>query len=175
MNLLIIGNIAAGKTSLSDALINNGFCTKNNYYSIDDLRKEHSDGTFAGEFLAWANMLEAIQRPSSNQNSIYEFSGTGKNAWFVREAIKYSKENHKANWLVVYCLCDRNELLKRMEGRTYNVPIPYTFDNPSSSITYMSGDLQKKYGTYYWNAEETTVRTDQKDAEHLAKEVMDII
>ena len=171
MNYLVIGNIASGKTSLAQELVKK---TGADFYSIDGFRKEFSDGTYAGEFHAWYKMLEAIQHPSPN-GGVYEFSGTGKNAWFARSAIQYSKEKHNAEWLTVYCLCDRNELFKRCEGRKYDIPIPYKFDNPSSSIQYMSDELQKRFGSNYWNSPEFTVRTDQLTPEQAATSVLNFL
>jgi hypothetical protein len=169
MNYLIIGNIAAGKTSLGEVISER---TEAEIFKIDDMRSEYSDGTFAGEFAAWAKFLDAIQHPQPNGAGVYEFSGTGKNAWFVREAIKYSKMEHDADWKTIYCLCDKGVLLQRCEGRVYDVPIPYNFGDPSSSIDYMSVELQKKYGGNYWNSPEMTVRTDQLTPEECANAVL---
>jgi hypothetical protein len=172
MNYLIIGNIASGKTSLAEAIAAKKHAE---FFSIDDMRSEYSDGTFAGEFKAWHKMLEAIQHPSPNGDGIYEFSGTGKNAWFVREAIKHSQIHHEAKWLAIYCLCDKEELKNRCKNKKYSAPIPYKFDNPAASISYMSEELQKKYGSNYWNCPETTVRTDQLTPEAAADAVLAFI
>lgn len=168
MNLLIIGNIASGKTTLSEKIVEK---LGGKHTSIDNLRREFSDGTFAGEFKAWGEMLDRIQHPDPH-GEIFEFSGTGKNAWFTREAIKYSQEKHNAEWLVVYCLCDKAELVNRCEGRTYDVPIPYNFGSPVSSIAFMSEDLRKKHGTGYWNSQELTIRTDELTTNEAADGVI---
>ena len=172
MNFLIIGNIAAGKSSLADALIEKEFVKKENVFDIDDLRKECSDGTFAGEFRAWAKMLEMIQYPPPADNAIYEFSGTGKNAWFVREAIKYSKENaSNTNWRVVYCSSDKKELLKRTENRVYDTPMPYVFSDIGRSLDFIGGELSSRYNTNYWGSPEIVVSTDKNSP----KECVDLI
>ena len=169
MNILIIGNIASGKSTLAEELSKALSCE---IFSIDDMRKEYSDGTFAGEFMAWSKMLEVIQHPEPSGAGVYEFSGTGKNTWFVREAMKYSQEHHKAKWLTVYCLCDKPTLLKRLENRTYNIPIPYNFGNPEASVAWMSNELQKTYGSDYWNSPEVTVRTDKLNPKDCAKAIL---
>jgi len=171
MNILLIGNMSTGKTSIAESLIKKGFIGEKQFYSIDSLRREYSDGTMAGEFYAWANMLEAVQHPHPTGNGIYEFSGTGKNAWFFRECIKYSKENHDVDWIVVYCLADRNVLMGRIKDKTYDVPLPYDLD-PIKGVDYISAELQKKYGSRYWNAREITVRTDQNSPEEIADEIL---
>jgi deoxyadenosine/deoxycytidine kinase len=161
MNLLIIGNIASGKTSIAEELIKKEFATDLNYSSIDALRRGFSDGTYAGEFLAWSKMLSKIQNPPSNENAIFEFSGTGKNAWFVREAIKISKNQHKANWRIIYCSCDSQVLKERCKDRVYDVPIPYKFNNVESSIAFIGGELAERYNKNYWDSPEIVVTTDK--------------
>lgn len=173
-NILIIGNIAAGKTTLADKLIEAGFADREEYFAIDDLRREYGDGTYAGEFLTWSHMLRAVEFPHPTKNGIYEFSGTGKNAWFVREAIKLSKENANANWRVVYCSCDSNTLKQRAEGRTYDVPIPYKFDNILQSINYIGNQIADKYNTNYWNSPEIVVSTDSKSADECANQIIEM-
>lgn len=173
MNLLLIGNISIGKTSIARALIEKGWATESSYFSIDSLRTEYSDGTYAGEFKAWAAMLEAIQDPApEGMNGIYEFSGTGKNAWFVRSAIEYSQKKHGANWVVAYCLCEKSVILSRAKDRVYNIPIPYTFGSTESSVSYMSNELNQRFGSDYWNSPEITVRTDENNPEQAAEIIM---
>lgn len=171
MNLLILGNIASGKTTISKGLVEK---IGGKHTSIDELRRELSDGTYAGEFKAWAEMLERIQHPNPN-GEIFEFSGTGKNAWFVRECIKNSTEKHNAEWLTIYCLCDRSVLLERCDGRTYDIPIPYNFSSIESSLDFMGRDLEKKFGTNYWNSKETTVRTDESSSEEIVDYIINLI
>lgn len=169
MNYLIIGNISSGKSSIALELSKT---TNGEIYSIDDMRKEFSDGTFAGEFSAWAKMLEVIQHPSPNKDGYYEFSGTGKNAWFVRACIEYSQKNHKAQWAAVYCSCDKAELLNRSKDRKYNIPIPYKFDGVAGSIAFMSKELQERHGCNYWGCQEITVRTDRLTPKEAAEFVL---
>ncbi len=172
MNVLIIGNISTGKTRIAEALISKGFALKSNYHSIDNMRIEYSDGTMAGEFYAWANMLEVIQHPADGANNLYEFSGTGKNAWFVNECMEYAQIEHKANWLVLYCLCEKQELLNRIKDRVYTVPIPYKGLTPQKTLGYMSSELQKIYNKDFWCAPELTVNTTSATAEECADQII---
>lgn len=172
MNLLLIGNIASGKSSVAAALIRAGFAKENDYHSIDDFRTKFSDGTFAGEFYAWAKMLSVIQYPSPNGNGIYEFSGTGKNAWFARECIKFSQNKSKADWRAVYCSLKADVIKQRCVGREYNVPLPYKFGDIADSIKFIGDELSKNHGKHYWNCPEITISTDQFTPDQLAQQII---
>lgn len=164
MNLLIVGNIAAGKTTLAQGLRKKLPQHFQKYCSIDNFRKSYSDGTFAGEFNAWAVMLRQIQEANKEGiNGIFEFSGTGKNAWFVRSAIHYSKTTYSADWKVVYCSCDQSVLKERAKDRIYDIPIPYNFDNIDSSIDFIGSELRKRVNKNYFDSPELIVRTDIGD------------
>jgi len=165
MNILIVGNLSSGKTSIANKLKEkrNTF----EYVSIDDLRREKSDGTYAGEFFAWSYLLNAVQHPSDD-GTIIEFSGTGKNSWFVRESIRYSMEKYNAKWIVVYCLCEESILIERNKNRKNDVPFPYKFENIISGIKFISSELSKRYSSNYWLSPEMTIRTDQNTVEECA-------
>lgn len=175
MNLLIIGNISAGKTSIAEELIKQRFLNSNDYHSIDELRKDLSDGTFAGEFLAWSKMLAKIQEPPKDGNAVFEFSGTGKNAWFVREAIRLSKTNAKANWRIIYCSCDSQILKERCKHKKYDVPLPYKFTNLESSIAFIGSELAERYNKNYWDSPEIVVSTDKHSPQKCVEQILNQI
>jgi adenylate kinase family enzyme len=172
MNLLIVGNIASGKSTLAQGLRQKAPEHFQKYCSIDNFRKSYSDGTFAGEFNAWAVMLKQIQNASQEGDGIFEFSGTGKNAWFVRSTMDYSKQHHNANWRVIYCSCDPKIIQERCVGREYDVPIPYNFNNINSSIDFIGSELAKRANTNYFNSPELFVRTDQLNPEEAVDYVL---
>ena len=168
MKYLIIGNISAGKSSLSKAL--QEAANIDDYYAIDELRTQHSDGEYSGEFLAWSMMLRRMER--SEGPTIFEFSGTGKNKWFVREIIKKQLEQGQ-DWRVVFCSCAKEELRRRAADRVYEIPIPYNFGPPTESIEFMGRELSAIHGEDYFRCPEITVRTDENTPEEAAQLVLE--
>lgn len=148
MNILIVGNICSGKTSIAKEL--NRIGCVNSVVSIDELRREHSDGTFAGEFKAWHLFLKELQE--ADGNSMFEFSGTGKNSWFVREIMK------KSNWVTIFCSCDRSILRQRIKNRENDVPFPYDLEI-EDSIDYIGKELQKKFMDWYYGGSSFALKT----------------
>jgi shikimate kinase len=157
MNTLIIGNIGSGKTSIGGALAEK---LDSMLIDIDGLRTEYSNGKFSGEFLAWSHFLQAVENAESDQKLVFEFTGTGKNAWFVREAMKLSMSKNKSRWLCVYLQCPREVCIERVSQKTYEIPIPYNFDDIRSSVNFIGGDLLKKHGSSYWGCPEIIVKSD---------------
>ena len=170
MNFLIVGNIASGKTTLSKTLGEKTTCVKT--CSIDEYRTKYSDGTFAGEFHAWAMFLREIQNAPNVNNSIFEFSGTGKNAWFVRQAMDYNKEKFGTNWRVIFCSCNPAVISDRAADKVYDIPMPYNFDNIQSSIKFIGQQLSERANSNYFNAPEIIVRTDNQTPEECIDEVL---
>lgn len=156
MNTLIIGNIGSGKTSIGGALAGK---LDSMLIDIDGLRTEYSNGRFSGEFKAWSHFLEIVENAQSNDKLVFEFTGTGKNAWFVREAMKLSMARNKSRWLCVYLQCPREVCMQRVSEKTYEVPIPYTFNDVKSSVNFIGDDLVKKLGSSYWNCPEIVVKS----------------
>lgn len=144
--VLLVGPICSGKSKLAEKLIEKGFVSKaSNNYSIEQCRKDFGDNKMSGEFFAWANFLQQIEFPPTNDNAIYEFSGTGRNTYNVSQSMAYSKQNEEANWVVVYCLAPKDVILERFPNKTYDAPCPYKMENPEGSIDFMNGELKKSY------------------------------
>ena len=49
MNIVLVGPLASGKTAIADKLIEKEIANFSDYYSVEMARREHSDGTYAGE------------------------------------------------------------------------------------------------------------------------------
>lgn len=144
--LMLVGPICAGKTKLAEKLIEKGFVkNKSNFYSIEKCRHDFGDGNMSGEFFAWANFLQQIEHPPTNDNAIYEFSGTGRNVFNVSGAMQFSKKSGDVEWIVAYCLAPERVILERFPTKTYNAPCPYPMDNVQGSLAYMNEELKKTY------------------------------
>lgn len=171
-NLLIIGNISTGKTTLGRTLCQTDErFSEDDHHTIDGLRKDYSDGTYAGEFLAWSKMLEYMQDPTEG-NEIFEFSGTGKNAWFVKQIMEQTTKEHGVRWIVIYCLCNQKEILKRDSLRKYDTPMPYKFPDRPETVRRMGMDLKNKFTHHYWQMERIVVETDKYPPAICVKEVL---
>lgn len=157
--VLLVGAMGSGKTKIAEALMDKGFIKNDSYTSIETARRKFGNHKVSGEYEAWAELFERVEEPATNDNAIFEFSGTGKNVPSMGKAIEISKrEGHK--WLVVYTqpfLKDktkgRAELLKRAMGQNYDAPMPWDLSNSEGamkrSIEFMTDDLNKSYGQAY--------------------------
>jgi hypothetical protein len=174
MNLLIIGSLCSGKTSIAQELIKRGFCKESNYHSIEQCRRKHSDGTFSGEMFAWANFLQAIEQPALNTNNIYEFSGTGRNNWNVGEAMKYAQRKDGQDWYVVITAAPDEELIKRTKGKKYDAPCPYLMTDIPKSVAFMSKEIKEILGVKYAFAAvpRIIVRTDGCTIEEATEKIL---
>jgi hypothetical protein len=153
--VLLVGPLCSGKTMLAEKLAEKAFIkNESNFYSIEQNRKDFGDGQMSGEMFAWANFLQQMEYPPTNDNAIYEFSGTGRNVFNVSGAIEYAKGQAECNWVVVYCLAATDVLMARYPNKTYDAPIPYNLGgNVESSINYMNGELKDTYGNArQWNS-----------------------
>ena len=175
MNIILVGPLASGKTTIANQLIKEDFLKDQNYFSIEKARRAHSSGTFSGEMFAWANFLESIEKTPGDVN-VYEFSGTGRNVWNVSEAIALTKGNGQ-KWLIVYALADESTLGARLQDKVYDAPCPYQFSNPISSIAFMNNDLKKTLNdSKSWaGAPKLIVRTDQKNVDECVNQIMSTI
>lgn len=174
MNLLIIGSLCSGKTSIAQELIKRGFCKESNYHSIEQCRRKHSDGTFSGEMFAWANFLRTIEQPAVNTNNIYEFSGTGRNNWNVGEAMKYAQRKDGQDWFVIITAAPDEELVKRTKGKVYDAPCPYLMTDVPKSVAFMSKEIRELLGVKYAFASvpRIVVRTDNCTVEEATEKVL---
>ena len=176
MNILFVGPLGGGKTTLANRLVEMGFCKESNYHSIEKYRRSVGNGHHSGEFLAWSQLLLAIESPAENDNNIYEFSGTGRNVWNVTEAMNLSKGRGQ-DWLIVYCLAESSVLESRASKIVYDAPCPFQMDNINSSIDYMNKELKKSFTDINsWNGtRKTIIRTDIRDIENSVTNILEYI
>lgn len=173
MNVLLVGPLASGKTTIAEKLLERGFA--NNYDSVELCRRAHSSGSHAGEMLAWARFLESIEEPEEG-NNVFEFSGTGRFVYSVGEAIR-STFDDKQKWLVVYVLADEEVLLQRALEKTYDAPCPYELNDPRASINFMNQDLKKTLeNSRAWaSAPKIVVRTDLKNVDEAVDQIINVV
>lgn len=153
--IFLIGPVCTGKSTLANKLIEKGFLkNKSNFYGIEQSRKLLSDGTMAGELDAWAGFLRQVQSPPSNDNAIYEFSGTGRHIYSVSWAMQYAqKENKKVRWGVAYCLAPFDTIKARFPNKKYDAPMPFNMGSPLDSVEWTNQELAKSYGNAReWNS-----------------------
>jgi hypothetical protein len=145
--VLLVGPVCSGKTKLAETLTIKGFLkNKSNAYGIEQSRRLLSDSTHAGELEAWASFIRQMQSPPSNDNAIYEFSGTGRHVYTVGEAIKYSyKQNSKTEWVICYCLASKENIVARFPNKKYDAPMPFDMGSPLDSIEWTNGELKKSF------------------------------
>lgn len=174
--LLLVGPLCAGKTSLAEELIKQGFIkNKSNFYGIEQSRRLLSDGSMAGEMDAWAGFLRQIQSPPTNDNAIYEFSGTGRHVFSVGWGMKAAQlESKKVEWLVVYCMVGEKTMMERYPSKKYDAPCPFEMNDPIGSLAYMNTELTKSYSNAReWNsAAKLKFNMNVKDYEETAKEIL---
>lgn len=145
--LLLVGPICSGKSKLAETLIEKGFLkNKSNFYGIEQSRRLLSDATMAGELDAWASFLRQIQSPPSNDNSVYEFSGTGRHVYSVSWAIEHSiKQDKDTQWIVAYCLAPMETIKARFPKKKYDAPMPFEMGSPLNSVEWTNTELKKSY------------------------------
>lgn len=176
-NLILVGPLVSGKTTIASKLIEKGFCKESNFHSIEKSRREHSSGTYSGEMFAWADFLQKVEEPASNDNNIYEFSGTGRNVWNISQAINLAKEKENSKWLIVYVLADEEVLMDRVQTKVYDAPCPYPMTNPRSSIQFMNQELKKTLdNSREWaGSPKIVVRSDMKSVEEAADQIIKVV
>jgi hypothetical protein len=162
MNILITGNIASGKSSISAALIARGIVEPWRYYSIDELRRRFSDGTFSGEYYAWSLFFRAAQ---SEMGGLFEFSGVGRNAPVVRDIVRDSVEqgNH---WRIISCNAHVDTIARRLSDKSTDLPLPYRIGKSKKALfesaLHANQHILDRLETGYWYCPELVVETDRQ-------------
>ena len=163
-NLLIVGLVNSGKTTISEALCGKGFYK---HFSIDRFREKFSNGSYVGEYKAWYRFLRIAENPPFQKN-IFEFSGVGIN----KEAFAHTMKSSKQYWETVYCIASE-ETLKEREGvydkKLNAVQTPYGkshFDD----ITLT--EIMNLYESNYYQTPSMLIETDSKPLESIVGEIL---
>ena len=106
-NLLLVGVVNSGKTTIAQKLCRKGFFA---HFSIDNFRKKYSDGSHTGEYRSWYRFLRIAEHAPFPKN-IFEFSGVGVN----KEAFMQTMKSSDQIWKTVYCIASEETLGEREE------------------------------------------------------------
>lgn len=112
--VVIIGNIAAGKTTLGRTL--SGMLGWP-LVSIDECRCRFGDRTPAGELAAWADFTRSA---AGGRSAVMEFSGSGAMTYLVEKALRDSGGRVLALWV----MSPPEVCLARCAGRSWTTPYP---------------------------------------------------
>ena len=129
VQVVVVGNIGAGKTTVSDALAEHfGWPA----VGIDSCRRQCGDGSPAGELRSWARF---VQQAQARGPRVLEFSGSGPMTHLVRKAIAGS------GCVVVVLWVDTpaDECLRRIAGRAWDIPYP-DFGVPMEAVVRELGE-----------------------------------
>ena len=163
-NLLLVGLVNSGKTTLAKELCRRGFF---DHFSIDDFRKRYSDGSHAGEYRSWYRFLRIAGHAPFPKN-IFEFSGVGIN----KEAFMQTMKSSDQIWKTVYCIASE-ETLKDRKG---------TYDEKLNSIQTPYGkshfdditpkEIMNLYESNYYQTPAMLIETDSKPLESIVAEIL---
>jgi adenylate kinase family enzyme len=130
MLILINGNIAAGKSEVSRHLAAlRGWPIA----SMDDLRREHSDGTWAGEALAMARLIDMVAR---TRHVIVEITSGNRHMDGIIMA-----HTDQAFFVLLdtpAATCLERVRQRREEGYRWP-PVPWPAGNVEDSVHYLEG------------------------------------
>ncbi|WP_438467540.1 hypothetical protein [Marinomonas sp. PE14-40] len=132
MKILVIGNIASGKSTLLNSIIDlyPEFCS----ISIDEMRKLYSDGSVLGEEYAKQVFIDSISRNETCQ--IIELSGIGELATLTFERVKSD-----SNILIIYLRVPENIIKQRLKSRCWDIPFPLPLENIPTAIKHTSSEF----------------------------------
>ncbi|MDO6428903.1 hypothetical protein Q4489_18035 [Thalassotalea sp. 1_MG-2023] len=134
MKILVIGNIASGKSTLSNSILGlyPEFCS----ISIDEMRKLHSDGSELGEKYAKQVFIDCISSDETCQ--IIEFSGIGELA-----ALTFEKIKSDSNILIIYLRVPEEIINLRLQNRCWDTPFPLPLENLPTAIKHTSSEFSR--------------------------------
>lgn len=164
LNLLLVGLVNSGKTTLAENLCRHGFL---DHFSIDGFREKYSDGSYAGEYRAWYRLLRLAKHPPFPKN-IFEFSGVGQN----KEAFMRTMKSSNQRWKTVYCISSKQTLEDRKEiynKKLSQVQTPYG-ESHFDDIT--PEEIMNLYESNYYQTPSILIKTDSKPLESTVQEIL---
>lgn len=167
--ILMIGTLGAGKTTFAEYVSKRMGIP---YIGIDDCRRQVGDGTFEGEYRAWARFIDVCSAPEA---SILEFTGGGPHAYAVQSALVQSGMPVYVIWLdPTLDIC-----IQRASGRTQDVPAPYIWGDISKSTPQIRKGVERAWMKEWMMASNFhLLRMEMKSEKTLAEQfdsLMDLI
>jgi len=149
MKILLFGDIAAGKTTISNIL-------KQQYsdfeiVAVDDFRRELGDNTMKGERNALKKIITHIEK---DKNQIIEASGLGKLGIDIFKKIL----NINDVVLLIILHIPIKEIEKRIENKIWNIPFPGKQEKLNEIILSVNSKIKAGEITAIWTGlEKTTI------------------
>ncbi|RKI17872.1 hypothetical protein D7Y15_09495 [Corallococcus sp. AB030] len=141
--ILLIGLSGVGKSTLAQALCSRWELP---HVHIDGFRREHGDGTVAGEYFARAWFLRACSR---TPRGIFEFSGSG----IHRAAVRQAFQERAIPLLTVWLAMPHARRLERLAARQ-KPDTPWPDWNPPVSSNVIDEDgrrmLEQDQAQGFW-------------------------
>ena len=141
MKILIIGNIASGKTTLGMKISE---MLDIPLVEIDKIREKYLiHGRVSEEYLCFYHFLRHAE---SDENIILEFTGVGCHKYAVRKALELS--GHKV--LVIVCRTDSLSInLQRLKSKNYSYAHPFDIDI-QKHVFFVEKELTKDLENGFW-------------------------
>jgi deoxyadenosine/deoxycytidine kinase len=142
MKVLLFGNIATGKTTIANTIVNDNPFLE--YLSIDDFRRKFSKGTIITEVAAVERFTSSIKK---TKPQLIEATGFGEVGNNIYSKLKETSENI----LLVILTQDLKTIHKRLAKRITDVPYPDEFDALTLTVEninkkILTGDLFTRWG-----------------------------
>ena len=128
MKIILIGNIASGKSSMAKLLKNK--YKNSEIIAIDEIRKKFGDGTMDKEMECKERLIEYVRIGKGMQ--IIEISGVGE----LGKRLFNLLQEIECHIIVVYLKVSIEEINKRIIGRLWDTPIPFKKENIPVAIKY---------------------------------------
>ena len=166
-NILLVGLVNSGKTTIAKHLCKNGFFE---HFSIDNFREKYSDGSYAGEYRSWYRFLRIAEHPPYPKN-VFEFSGVGTN----KEAFADTMKSSNQKWITVYCIASEETLDNRRDiydKKLKSIETPYG-DSHFDDIT--RAEILSLYESNYYKTPSILIETDSKPISDTIKEILESV
>jgi GTPase SAR1 family protein len=163
-NLLIVGLVNSGKSTIAKALCKKGF---QEHFSIDGFRQKFSNGSYVGEYRAWYRFLRIASNPPFQKN-IFEFSGVGAN----KEAFMQTMKSSGQSWKTIYCIASKETLENRRDiygKKLSSIKTPY---GKSHLEDITLEELTNLYESNHFQTPAKLIETDSKPLSDIIKEVL---